>query len=65
MRFTEVEPGLLGSFVGWLIDSIYDWYYKHWGCKRWTFGQKWNAMIERENLIAMMKSKGYTFNQLG
>jgi len=56
-----MRPGILTLFLMWVYDRIYDFYYKHWGYKRWTFGQKWNAMIERENLIILLRKMGFQY----
>jgi len=54
-NFVEGEPGLFASFLLWILEAVYDWYYRHWGHKSWTFGDKWNAMIERLDFEIEMK----------
>ncbi len=46
-----------------VADAIYSFYYRHWGYKRWTFGQKWNALIEREEVLTLLKEKGFQFQE--
>jgi hypothetical protein len=55
--------GLLLEPVVCLVEKLYDFYYKHWGFKRWTFGDKWNAMIYREDMIAYLKTKEFQLKE--
>jgi hypothetical protein len=39
------------------MSKIADWHYRHWGYKKWDFGKKWNAMLERLELEQLLKQK--------
>jgi hypothetical protein len=49
MKIVDGEPGFIAQFLFCILEKLDDWWYKVYASKRWTFGDKWNAMIERED----------------